>query len=1156
MSLRFVIGRSGSGKTTYITREMIEKLQEDPMGSPIIYIVPDQMTFLSEYKLISNPKIKGMFRLQVFSLTRLAWRVLQETGGIGRLHINSTGIQMMIRKIILEHQDELRIFGKSSEKFGFIERVEKMITEFKRYCISPEEIFTIKDKVTESQSLLDKLYDLSILYSKFVENLKDKYLASEDYLSLLAEKIPESSYLRGSEIYIDGFHSFTPQEYAVIEQLLQVSNRVTIALNLDKPYEDELPDEYDLFRMTGNTYSTLYEIAKLHQIPFEETIHLGETKRFCHPSLAHLEKEFHNLPATPYTDHSHVRFCEAMNPRAEVEGIARKILSLVRDEGYRYKDIAILARNGQSYHDLFDTVFQDYNIPFFIDQKRAMLDHPFIELIRSVLEVITGYWKYDPVFRAVKTELFIPYGENADVWRERMDRLENYCLAYGIQGQKWTSKERWIYRRYRGLEFVKGQTDEERKIEQELNESRLIIVAPIKRLANRLKRAENVKEMASSLFLFFEELDIPAKLEAMSVQAEEEGELIIAREHEQAWNGVIGLLDQMVELLGEEKISMKAFAEIMEAGLESLRYSLVPPAIDQVFVADLEQSRLSDIKIAFVIGLNDGVMPKKFEDDGLLTEEDRELLLSHQFTIAPTNKERLLDEEFLAYKAFTSASDYLYITYPLADEEGKALLPSPYIKRLKEIFSESPEIAFPSEPAELSEEEQLDFIANERVALTYITNQFQAYKRKYPISAIFWDAYNTLLDSSYKETAKRVLSSLFFENKAVRLSENTVKELYGDTIIGSISRMEMFNSCPFSHFLSHGLKLREREIFRLDAPNIGELFHTALKEIGEEVRRRNFSWAKLTQEQINILVKESVENIAPRLMNDIFMSSNRYRYLLRKLERVIFRATKVLSEQAKASGFSPVGMEVSFGPKGDLPPVRFRLKNGMKMELAGRIDRIDKAENEQGVFLRVIDYKSGQRDLNLGEVYYGIALQMLTYLDILMRYSEKLIGEKALPAGVLYFHIHNPMIKTKKLLTQEEIEEEIFKRFKMKGLVLSDPEVVKLMDTSLQSGESKIITAGLKRDGQLTARSKVATEQDFSILRDYVQNTFEKTGNAIAEGAVDIAPYKMKDRTPCQFCPFKSVCRFDSTLKENNYRILPTIDQKEALEKVKEALNK
>ncbi|HLT56835.1 MAG TPA: PD-(D/E)XK nuclease family protein, partial [Bacillota bacterium] len=362
--------------------------------------------------------------------------------------------------------------------------------------------------------------------------------------------------------------------------------------------------------------------------------------------------------------------------------------------------------------------------------------------------------------------------------------------------------------------------------------------------------------------------------------------------------------------------------------------------------------------------------------------------------------------------------------------------------------------------------------------------------------------------------------------------------------------------CPFSHFLSHGLKLREREIFRLDAPNIGELFHTALKEIGEEVRRRNLSWAKLTQEQINILVKESVENIAPRLMNDIFMSSNRYRYLLRKLERVIFRATKVLSEQAKASGFSPVGMEVSFGPKGDLPPVRFRLKNGMKMELAGRIDRIDKAENEQGVFLRVIDYKSGQRDLNLGEVYYGIALQMLTYLDILMRYSEKLIGEKALPAGVLYFHIHNPMIKTKKLLTEDEIEEEIFKRFKMKGLVLSDPEVVKLMDTSLQSGESKIITAGLKRDGQLTARSKVATEQDFSILRDYVQNTFEKTGNAIAEGAVDIAPYKMKDRTPCQFCPFKSVCRFDSTLKENNYRILPTIDQKEALEKVKEALNK
>jgi len=1155
MSLRFVIGRSGSGKTTFLTKEMIEKLGENPMGTPIIYIVPDQMTFLSEYKLITDPKVKGMFRLQVFSMTRLAWRILQETGGIRRHHINSTGIQMMIRKIILDHKDELRIFGKSSEKFGFVEHVEQMVSEFKRYLVSPEELLSHQEKLQNDQALMDKLYDLSILYSHFEEKLKGKYLASEDYLALLAEKIPQSDYLKDSEIYIDGFHSFTPQEFAIIEQLLLATKRVTIALDGDRSYE-EVPDDYDLFRMTGSTYSTLFEIAKFHQIPVEETVMMKPGKRFGHPSLAHLEGNFHSLPAIPFNDQSRVSFCEAMNPRAEVEGIARKILSLVRDQGYRYKDIAILARNGEAYHDLFDTVFQNYEIPFFIDKKRPMLNHPFIELIRSVLDVITGYWKYDPVFRAIKTEFLYPLGEDRAMWRERMDRLENYCLAYGIQGNKWTTKERWKYRKYRGLEFQRGQTDEELALEQELNETRLLVSIPLKRLESRMEKTETVKEKATALFLLFEELEIPSKLEQMRLKAEEEGDLVAAREHEQAWSDCVDLLDQMVEILGDEKMSTKEFSIILEAGLESLRFSLVPPAIDQVFVADLELSRLSEVKIAFVIGMNDGVMPKKFEDDGILTEEDREALLSQGLSIAPSGKRKLLDEEFLAYKAFTAPSDYLFITFPLADEEGKSLLPSPYIKRLKELFPNSNHFLFPLEPNELSEEEQLEFIANERIALTYVTNQFQAYKRKYPISPIYWDAYNHLLETGYRDVTNRVLASLFFENRAKKLSERTAKELFGETMIGSISRMELFNSCPFSHYLSHGLKLKEREIFRLDAPNIGDLFHSALKEIGEEIDRRNLSWASLSTEQIAFLVQEALQHVAPRLMNEILMSTNRHRYLLRKLERVIFRATKILSEQARSSGFSPVGLEVSFGPKGKLPPVRFQLKNGVKMELAGRIDRIDKAETENGVFLRVIDYKSGGKDLDLGEVYYGIALQMLTYLDVLMRYSEKLIGRKSKPAGVLYFHIHNPKIKLKKLLSEQEIEEEILKRFKMKGLVLSEPEVVRLMDTSLTTGESKIISAGLKKDGQLTARSKVATEEDFSLLREYVHKTFEQTGNQIVEGRVDIAPYKMKNRTPCELCPFKSICRFDTTLKENNYRNLPPMKHGETMEKVKEELRK
>lgn len=1154
MSLRFVLGRSGTGKSTLITEEMEQKLLEDPSGSPIIYIVPDQMTFLSEYKIVTNPNIKGMLRLQVFSLTRLAWRILQETGGISRLHINTTGINMLIRKIILDQRNELKVFTKSADKFGFIEQVEKIITEFKRYLISPNELILYQNQPHLNLTVADKLHDLAIIYGKFEETIREKYLASEDYLRLLAEKMTESAYLKNAEVYIDGFHSFTPQEYAVLEQLLKISPRVTVSLSLDKPFRENVPDDLDLFRMTGSTYATLYEMAKLNHVSVEDDLLLNHTFRFAHPSLAHLEKSFERLPAEKYLEKSNVIFCEAGNLRTEIEGIGRKIITLVRDHHYRYKDIAILVRNGQAYTDIINPIFSDYQIPFYIDQKRSMLNHPLIELIRSTLEVITGFWRYDPVFRAVKTDLLLPVGVNINDYREKMDRLENYCLAYGIQGEKWTSNKRWQYRKYRGLEFESVQTNDEREIENELNESRLVISAPILRLSRRLKKSENGRELCAALFTYLEELEIPAKLEALRFKAEADGNLLLGREHEQAWDAVLELLDQFVEMLGEEKTTISQFAQILNSGLENMHFSNVPPAIDQVIVANLELSRLSDVKITFVIGLNDGVLPMKFQDDGVFSDEDRETLISNGFTIAPTNQVRLLDEEFIAYKAFSTASEFLYISYPLANEEGKALLPSPYIKRLKEMFPESAEYTFNNEIQDLTVQEQLDFIVNPENTLAHLTNQLQTYKRQNPIESIWWDVYNLLLDSPYKDKTLKVLSSLFYENKARNLSGDIVKDLYGETILGSISRMEAFNSCPFKHFMSHGLQLRERDIFHLDAPDIGDMFHGALKKIGEMIQKENLSWAGLTKVQIQALVNEAVAALAPKLQNEILLSTNRYQYIKQKLEKVIMRATVILSEHAKVSGFSPIGMEVSFGPKGELPPIKFKLKNGSEMELVGRIDRIDQAENERGTFLRVIDYKSSNRDLNIGEVYYGLSLQMLTYLDILIRYSEKLVGTKASPAGVLYFHIHNPIIKSKKLLTIEEIEEEIFKSFKMNGLILSDPDIVKMMDETLESGDSKIIAAGLKKDGLLTARSKAASETEFTYLRNYVNQVFEKTGNEIVEGNVEIAPYKLKDQTSCKFCPFKSVCQFDTTLKENNYRNLPTVNRSEAMELIKGAI--
>jgi ATP-dependent helicase/nuclease subunit B len=1144
MSLRMITGRSGSGKTQMCMNEIQDRLLKNPEGAPIIYIVPEQMTFSTEYRLATNPILGGMIRAQVYSFSRLAWRILQETGGISRYHLSSVGISMLIRRIIEEKKDQLRLFQRAADKNGFVQQVEQMITEFKRYCITPEELTQEAEKnngngETASRALQDKLNDLEIIYRQFEDEVFGKYIDSEDYFRLLSEKVSLSTYLKDAEIYIDGFNSFTPQELLVMKELMTHCPRVTITMTTDRESFTAPPDELDLFRLSAEASYSIQELAKSEGIEIENPTFLFHQQKWNNPSLSHLERNFDTRPVSPYYGQADIHIGQAANRRAEIEGIAREILQLVRTKNFRYKDIALLIRNGSDYHEIVEPVFSDYQIPYFIDQKRTMLNHPLIELIRSTLEVIQSFWRYEPVFRVIKTELLYPLQENPDKMREKMDRLENYVLAYGIKGSKWTKKDRWTYRRFKGLEMEANvQTDAEKEMEQQLNELKLMISAPILRLSRRLKKADSGRKLCEAIYLYLEELDIPSKLEYLKIEAEKKGNLVKMREHEQVWNACIDLLDQYVEVLGDENVSLKSFSTILEAGFESLYFSLIPPALDQVIIGDLEKSRLTDIKAAFVVGVNEGILPAKIADEGILSDEEREMLIAADLTVAPSSRTRLLDENFIAYKALTTSSEALYVSYPLANDEGKALIPSSYIKRLKDMYPELEEHFYGTDPAELTEKEQLNFVTNHKTTLSFLTSQLQLKKRNYPIADLWWDVYNFYITNEWKTRAEKVFSSLFYTNQTVQLSKETADELYGDSIQASVSRMELYNGCAFSHFAQHGLKLRERQVFRLEAPDIGELFHAALKYISDFVNEQKLSWDSLTKKQCEELAKEAVNALAPKLQNEILLSSERHHYIKRKLEQIITRASQVLSDHAKVSGFSPIGLELSFGKNGQLPPLTFSLKNGKRMELAGRIDRVDQAKGENNnTYLRVIDYKSSEKDVNLNEVYYGLALQMLTYLDIVITHSDELIEMKASPAGVLYFHVHNPMINTNKLLTVDDIEKEIMKKFKMNGLMVGDQNVLKLMDQSLESGDSQIISAGIKKDGNLTKKSKVASLNEFDDLRNYVRKLYQTTGDAIVDGQVEIAPFKLKDKTPCTFCSYKSVCQFDESI-ENHYRIL------------------
>jgi ATP-dependent helicase/nuclease subunit B len=1161
MSLQFILGRSGSGKSHSVFQEIREKLAEDPIGSPIIYLVPDQMTFQSEYKLAATPGLNGMMRAQVYSFSRLAWRILGETGGMTRMHITSTGIRMMLRKIIESKKEELKIFKKASEQSGFYELLELMTTELKRYCISSEDLswnaetlLSLGQKENNKKVLKDKLSDLSIISNALEKALAGKYLDSEDYLKLLQEKIPYSDTIKDCEIYIDGFHSFTPQELEVAAGLMAHAKKVTIALTSEESYHPEAdPHELDLFYMTKKTAQVLIQRAKELNVEVEEPIVLGDTPKFKSSAIAHIEKQYDARPAISYSNPEGIHLAAGVNLRSEVEGAARKIIELVRDEGYRYRDIAVTVRNAGSYQTLIETVFADYGIPVFLDQKKSMLHHPLIELIRSSLDVVLKNWRYEAVFRAVKTDMLYPLDEmrkTTSEIRRCMDELENYVLALGIQGNRWTDSKPWKYKRFRGFEeddFGKTNRDDEK--EQLINDLRDMIVSPLKRLSRDLSKSVTVTDFCKSLYKYLEDLSVPMKLERLRMHAESEGKLRAAREHGQVWNAVLNLLDEMVELTGNAKLSKDTWMQMLETGLESMKFALVPPSLDQVLAGTLERSRFTDVKVNFLLGVNDGIIPLKPKDDGLLSEDEREALERNGILLAPSARRKLLDEQFMIYLALTNGSDRLFVSYALADEEGKTLQPSMVIKRMRDLFPDLKEHLYQNEPAL---KEDLSFVQHPVKSVSYLSAQLREWKKGYPISPVWWDVYNWMItDDQYSHSAKKAISSLFYFNREAPLRSSVSKDLYGESILTSISRMELFQSCPFSQFMSYGLKLKERQMYKLEAHDIGQLFHAALKQMNDALQQQRVLWSDLSKGDCYRMAGDIVDLLAPQLQHEILLSSNRHLYIKKKLKEVVGKASHILSEHAKASGFTPAGLELAFGKGGTLPPLLYKLPNGTTMEVVGRIDRVDTAASSKGLLMRVIDYKSSSTGLNLAELYHGIALQMLTYLDVAVTHSQNWLGQESIPAGVLYFHVHNPLLNQKKLLTAEEIEKEVMKKFKMKGLVLAEEEAVNLMDSTMDK-RSNIIPVAFTNNGFHKSHSSVASASHFETMRHHARKMAVSSGTGITDGVIDISPYEMKKKVPCTYCSYKPVCQFDQTLEENQYRQLKPEKDEIILEKMQE----
>lgn len=1162
MSLQFILGRAGSGKTQTIINDIIERLKFEQRN--IIFIAPDQMTFQMEYELVNQQENKALLNSQVFSFTRLAWKVLQETGGISRVHIGEIGISMILRKIIEERKEDLKIFHHVADQQGFYKELSALIAELKGFQISSDDLSSFIRQMEESSSndktfIEQKINDVQIVFEAFNSYMKDKYLDSEDYLNLLIQEIPKSEYVKDSIIYIDGYYDLAPQERNVIEVLMKYCHEVKFSLTLDRPYDDSLPHELNLFYKPALLYQQIKQSALDAKQTIEPPIICRQNKRSKTIGLKHLEENFDSRPMKPSFDSEGVEIIAATNRRTEINAIARDIVKKVRDEGYRYRDIAVFLRNNESYSHLISTIFRSNGIPFFLEEKRQMTTHPLFTFLQATFDIIQKNWRYEAVFTAYKTDLIYPYISDLNKNRVRLEQFENYCIAYGKQGKKWTINEEWKYRKYRSTDGInKSVTDEELEFEELINAERALLVKPILEFQNELKQAKNVREMCIALFQYVESLDISRKLGRMRDEAESRSSLIESKDHEQVWKGFIQLLDECVELIGTEKMSRKTFFEILQTGFQSLQFANVPASLDQVNIANFDHSRLQHVKCAYIIGVNEGVIPSKVNEDGLLGDAAREYLQSFGIEVAPTSKQQLFVENFNLYVGMNRASSCLIISYPLTSDDGKLLAPSSIIQKMNAIF---PTIHKRFESGDLifsSIDEQLNFITNSQTALSTLVSQFQSWStnNQEKNMDLWWTLYNLLREEDdSKDKLYKVLRSIIYNNEAPPIGEDLSTALYGDELKGSVSRIELFHQCAYAHFARYGLQLQDREVYKFEAFDMGQLFHSALTIIGENLLKVGKSWSTLTNSECEELASKVVDEISPMFQREILLSSNRHLYLKKKMKDVISKVSSILSQQESAGKFIPIALEIPFGVGKQLNSYELPINQKKRMVLNGRIDRIDKASDEKGDYLRILDYKSTSKELKLSDVYYGLALQLLTYLDIAVANSANLLGKAAEPAGILYFHVQNPIVDVGNKKEIDEIETEIFKKFKMKGLLLAERESNTLMDEALlENTDSSIVPVGFKKSGEYTKGSKTVNLEQYPMMTSYIKKKFTEAGEQIFNGFVEANPYQHKDKIPCTYCSFQSVCQFDQNVKGNEYRVLPPLNDEDALKKMIEAV--
>ena len=1006
------------------------------------------------------------------------------------------------------------------KKLGYISEVKSVLSEFDQYDIGEEELRQMKVAAGENSRLYYKLQDLEVLYIGFKKYLEDRFITKEELLDALCRVVKGSDILKESTIVLDGFTGFTPVQNRLLGELLEVCREVIVTVTMDdreNPYVYKHP--YQLFALGKHTVTSLIQIAAERKVSVEAPLCLYERPlyRFCDNSaMEFLERNIFRYSKECYKEkQGAVRVHVARNPREEAMKAAGRVRNLVRTKGYRYRDIGVIVSNMEVYGDDLGQAFDLYEIPVFMDHKRSILLNSFVEYIRSLLNMVKDNFSYESVFRFLRTNLSgFTYGE--------VDELENYVIALGIRGyKKW--QESWI-RRPKYLE------EENLEI---LNHNRVRLVEKVDTLVYVLRqRSKTVKDVTMALYEFMVREELQLKLQRQSEAFQEAGELALAKEYSQVYRILIELFDKFVELLGDEKVTMDEYLKLLDAGLEEARVGVIPPGIDQVVVGDMQRTRLKDIKALIFVGANDTFLPGALIRSGLLTERDRDKFATGKIHLSPGGKEKAYEQKFYLYMNLTKPSETLDIYYSKVSADGKSIRPSYLIQEMQRLFS----------GLEIEDEEKQAFSAQEWTPKLGMQKVIRGFQDGNAMDQEWQELYSWYKrQPQWQYRVEELMKSGFYTRPADGLTKEVAKQLYGEHFQDGITRIERFSACAFAHFLTYGLRLRERQTYEFQPLDLGNVCHSALEYYSRKLKEEHLSWTEIEEEKRQEYIDDSVEHAISDYGNSVLYSSARNEYMIERMKRLLTRTIWALTKQLEAGDFVPVAYEMRF-------------ENG-------KIDRVDLCKDKDKVYVKVLDYKTGSKAFDVVALYHGLQLQLMVYMDAAVKMTQKHYPDsEVIPAGVFYYRLNDPLVEKKVVGEEEEIWQKVLKELKVDGVMNLKDETLEHLD-HCQVGESAVIPVKYNKNGSLSKNSKVASEQEFEVMMRHALGKVFKVHQKILSGEVAAFPYRRKQESGCDYCAYRHICGFDQKIPGYKYRDIFEMTQSEVIaameaDAVKENMNR